>query len=63
MSLSPAHRLHADFAALFGGQFERARLIQPATPAADHASGLAMDNADCVPSDEQQDDDVTEAVQ
>lgn len=58
MIQSPAdHFVHLGyhFAALFGCQFERARLIQPATPAADDASGLAMDNADCVPSDEQQD--------
>lgn len=36
MSLSPAHRLHADFAALFGCHFERARLIQPAAPVTDN---------------------------
>lgn len=59
MSISPAHRLHADFAALFGSQFECTRLIQPAAPAADHAGGLAVNHADCVPSDEQQHNDVS----
>lgn len=59
MSLSPAHRLHADFAALFGGQFERASLIQPATPVTDDAGGLAVNHADCVAADEQQHNDVS----
>lgn len=59
MSLSPAHRLHADFAALFGGQFERARLIQPAAPVADDAGGLARHHADGVAGDEQQHNDVS----
>lgn len=59
MSLSPAHRLHADFAALFCGQFERARLIQPAAAVTDDAGGLAVNHADCVAGDEQQDNDVS----
>lgn len=62
MSLSPADpfvHLGDHFAALFGGQFERARLIQPATPAADHAGGLAVNHADGVAADEQQDNDVS----
>lgn len=59
MSLSPAHRLHADFAALFGGQFESARLIQPAAPVTDDAGGLALHDTDGVPSDEQQHNDVS----
>lgn len=59
MSLSPAHRLHADFAALFGGQFERASLIQLATPVTDDAGGLAVNHADCVAGNEQQDNDVS----
>lgn len=57
MSLSPAHRLHADFAALFGGQFERARLIQPATPITDDAGWLARHHADGMAGDEQQHND------
>ena len=59
MSLSPAHRLHADFAALFGCQFERARLIQPAATVTDDAGGLAMHHADGVAGDEQQHNDVS----
>ena len=59
MSLSPAHRLHADFAALFGCQFERASLIQPATTVTDDAGGLARHHADGVAGDEQQHNDVS----
>lgn len=59
MSISPAFCLSADFAALFGGQFERASLIQLATSVANNAGGLAMNHADCVAADEQQDDDNT----
>ncbi len=59
MSLSPAHRLHADFAALFGCQFERARLIQPAATVTDDAGGLARHHADGVAGDEQQHNDVS----
>ena len=58
MSLSPAHRLHADFAALFGGQLERAILIQPAATVTDDAGGLARHHADGVAGDEQQDHDI-----
>lgn len=59
MSLSPAHRFYADFAALFGCQFERARLIQPAATVTDDAGGLARHHADGVAGDEQQHNDVS----
>lgn len=52
MSPSPAPRLHADFPALFGCQFERASLIQLATSVTDDAGGLAVNHADCVTADE-----------
>jgi hypothetical protein len=59
MSLSPAFRLSADFAALFGCQFERVRLIQPATSVTDDAGGLARHHADGMAGDEQQHNDVS----
>lgn len=62
MSLSPADpfvHLGDHFAALFGCQFERARLIQPATPVTDDACGLARHHADGVAGDEQQHNDVS----
>lgn len=59
MSISPAFRLSADFAALFGGQLEGVGLVKAAAPMTDDARGLAVHHADCVAADEQQDDDNT----
>lgn len=55
----PFVHLGDHFAALFGGQFERASLIQPATSVTDDAGGLAVNHADCVAGDEQQHNDVS----
>lgn len=59
MTASPLFSLSQYFAALFGGQFERASLIQPATSVTDDARGLAVNHADCVAGDEQQHNDVS----
>ena len=55
----PFVHLGDNFAALFGGQFERARLIQPAATVTDDAGGLSRHHADGVAADEQQHNDVS----
>ena len=59
MSISPVFRLSYDFAELFGRQLEGVGLVKAAAPMTDDARGLAVNNADCVAADEQQDDDNT----